>query len=297
MFAPSAQNFFGKLFYLTEALVICTLARFKVPWRYIFLSGGIIFMALMHTRNLLMFYLIATVPVAYALKNFSVEKFLQGKVLPKIVFLLPLAVNTIIVTMILKEGLDNLSALPKILFAVTTLFMLYTLLVVRLEGRILHPKLLPKKILSLSITAIIVCGIYLLSLSNDNNKTDGDYTQAIKFLLRSERPENISLYVSQGGGGLAGSFGIRYYIDSRSEVFIKANNGQKDIFREYIDFVTGKLYYKDFFNRYKFTHIIVTNNEPFIFDQLSQDRDFRVVYESEHVDGYNVIRCKVFVPR
>lgn len=299
MFAPSAQDFTGKFFYLTEALVIFALAKFKVPWRYIFLSGGIIFMALMHARNLLIFYLIATVPVAYALRDLTPEKFLSGKILPKLVFLLPLAVNTAMITMTLSDNsFQKLNVLIQILFAVTTLFVLYTVLVVRVEGRILHPQILPRKIFSLFVTAFIISGIYMSTLSNSNSKIEGPYTQAIKFLLRSERPEDIALYAPQGAGGLAGSFGIRYYIDSRSEVFIKANNGRKDIFREYVDLCSGKLYYKDFFNRYKFTHIIVTNKEqPFIFDQLSRDKDFRVIYESEHVDGYDVTRCKIFVAK
>ena len=119
----------------------------------------------------------------------------------------------------------------------------------------------------------------------------------VKFLLRTERPENISLYAGQGVGGLAGSFGIKYYIDSRSEVFIKENNGRKNIFEEYLNFKDGKINYKNFFGRYNFTHIILTSGEPFLFDELSSDKNFRVIYESERVDGSNVIRCKVFVPK
>ena len=61
--------------------------------------------------------------------------------------------------------------------------------------------------------------------------------------------------------------------------------------------MNGKLNYKDFFNRYDFTHIILTNNSPFLFDQLSADKDFRVIYESEHVEGHSLVRCKVFVPK
>ena len=57
------------------------------------------------------------------------------------------------------------------------------------------------------------------------------------------------------------------------------------------------IYYKDFFARYDFTHIIVTTDEPFIYEQISRDKDFRVIYESERVDGYTVKRLKVFIPR
>lgn len=254
-------------------------------------------MAVMHLRNGLLFYLIATLPAAYAWKNFAPEKFFKGRILPTTLLLFLLAVNVIIIVQILNDGFDKISLPLKIFFAATSAVIFHTLLIVKAEGRILHPNILPRKILSLFVTAIIVCGIYFLAIGAGKKNPPHPYTQAIEFLLRSERPENISLYVNQGIGGLAGSYGIRYYIDSRSEVFIAANNGRKNIFAEYLDFRTGKISYKDFFSRYNFTHIITTTDEPFLFDELSHDKNFRVIYESEHVDGSNVTRCKIFVPR
>jgi len=297
MHTPSAHGFSGKCFYAAEAFMIFSLARFKVPWRYIFLSGGITFMAIMHGRNLILFYLLATFPLAYIWHNFSLEKFKLKRVPMMILCFLLITANTAVNTVLLKEGFDDLSLSLKILLFATIIFILYILLLLKVEGRILHPTILPRKNLSLLVTFIIASGIFIASLNTNKTKLDETYSDAIKFLLRTERPENISLYANQGIGGLAGSFGIKYYIDSRSEVFLPANNGQKDIFKEYLDFSNGKIYYKDFFNRYDFTHIIVTSDEEaFLFSQLSDDKNFRVIYESEHVEGYEVIRCRIFVP-
>ena len=160
----------------------------------------------------------------------------------------------------------------------------------------MHPTILPRKVLSLFVTAMFVVGIFLTTINYDK-EIEGDFTAAMKFLLKSERPENISLYAAQGYGGMAGMFGVKYYIDSRSEGFLPENNGQKNILAEYLAFNNGKLNYKDFFARYDFTHIFITNAQPFIFDELSADKNFRVIYESERVEGYNVVRCKVFVPK
>ena len=302
MFTPSAHVWEGKIFYLTEALIIFALARCKPPWRYVLLSGGIIFLAVMHWRNQLPFYLLATVPLAYAWKDFSLGKIsarTDGKfrALLTALLLLLLIVGTGAIALTLQDGFNELNLPIKILFSATTLFMLYNLLVVKVEGRILHPTLLPRKILSLFIGVLIVGEIFLLTFDENRRPPPDTCTRALEFLLRTERPENISLYVGQGFGGLAGSFGIRYYIDSRSEVFIDANNGRKNIFAEYVDFTSGKLNYKDFFSRYKFTHIILMSDTPFLFDELSADKNFRVVYESERVDGSKVVRCKVFVPK
>ncbi|MBR3051400.1 MAG: hypothetical protein IKG61_08125 [Selenomonadaceae bacterium] len=297
MHSPTAQSFRGKFFYLTETLLIFSLARFKVPWRYIFLSGGITFMALMHGRNLPLFYFLATFPLAYVWRELTTEKIFKQRALSLGLFFLLIAANTAIVITVLKEDFAKIPAPLETLFAISMLAMIYNVLVLRLEKTLFHPTILPRKILSLIVNLFIVSGIFFFVLAAEKTKPPETYTAAINFILRTERPENISLYAEQGIGGLAGSFGIKYYIDSRSEVFLAANNGQKDIFEEYIDFSRGKINYKDFFRRYDFTHIILTNDTPFIFDELSGDKNFRVIYESERVDGTQVTRCKVFVPK
>lgn len=300
----TAHVFRGKIFYATEALIIFSLARCKVPWRFVLLSGGLIYLSLMHQRNIMLFYLLATVALADAWKNFSPEKIFspddenysnRGAML--LIFFLLLFVNTIVVTLTISDAFDKLPAPIKIFFAAATLFMIYTVLAVKLNGRILHPKILPRKNLSLMIAAIIVCGIFSATLDETSKSPPKTLTRAIEFILRDESPENVRLYVDQGGGGLAGEFGIKYYIDSRSEVFLKVNNGRADIFAEYVDFKSGKINYREFFARYKFTHIILTSETPFLFDEMSADKNFRVIYESERVDGSEVVRCKVFVPK
>lgn len=293
MFPTSAYNTSGKIFFALAALLIFTFAKVKVPWRYVFLSGGITLMALMHMRSLVLFDVLATVPLAFAWRNFSVPKFGAG--LPTILFTVLTFVNVALLTTLIDDGLNKVPAPLEVLMFAAAGVMLYTLLIVKLEGRILHPQILPRKILPLFVSATIFSGIFLATLDDDRDASDKTFTDAIKFILRTDAPENVRLYVNQGGGGLAGSFGVKYYIDSRSEVFIPANNGRKDILTEYVDFTDGRIRYDDFFARYDFTHIILTSDEPFLFDALSRDKNFRVIYESERVDGYNVRRCKVFV--
>ena len=283
MATPTAHGFQGKCFFLTETFLIFSLARGKVPWRYIFLSGGITFMTIMHGRNLPLFYFLATFPLAYVWKNFSFEKFSAQRWPMTIVTFLLVFANTGVIVALFKECLDDLSTPLKILSAAATLYILYVLL---------HSTEWTEQ-------TIIFYGFSAMDtlLTSNQKPPPQTYTDAIKFLLRTERPENISLYAGQGVGGLAGHFGIKYYIDSRSEVFLKANNGQKDIFDEYLDFTGGKINYKEFFGRYNFTHILISSENAFLFDELSADKNFRVVYESEHAEGSKIVRCKVFVPK
>ena len=295
MLPPSAHDTSGKIFFALAAFMIFSFAKVGAPWRYVFLSGGITFMALMHTRSLVLFDVLATVPLAFMWRNFRVPKLGAG--LPTILFAVLTFVNVALFTTLLDDGLAKVPLPLEMLMFAAAGVMLYTLLVVRLEGRILHPQILPRKILPLFVSATIFSGIFLATLDSDRDASDKTFTAAIKFILRTNAPENIRLYVNQGGGGLAGSFGVKYYIDSRSEVFISANNGRKNILAEYVDFTGGRIRYDDFFARYKFTHIILTSDEAFLFDELSRDKNFRVIYESERVDGYNVRRCKIFTPK
>ncbi|MBR3745450.1 MAG: hypothetical protein IKN27_00635 [Selenomonadaceae bacterium] len=303
MYAPSAQTVGGKIFYAAEALMIFTFARVKLPWRYVFLSGGLTFLALLHERNLLLFYFAATFPLACAWQNFSVEKiFPHDENFPNrlpltILFFLLVFVNTVMVTLILQDGLSELSALLKILFFISALLLLYNLLVFKREGSLLHPAILPRKNFSLLITALIVCAIFSVTLADKKDDTDEILTPAIEFILQSERPENISLWIGQGGGGLAGRFGLKYYIDSRAEVFLPTNSGlEKNILKEYLDLITGKIYYADFFSRYDFTHIIVTDEMPLLFNALNRDENFKAIYERKHVGEDKIVNCKIFVP-
>ena len=41
----------------------------------------------------------------------------------------------------------------------------------------------------------------------------------------------------------------------------------------------------------------MTSDKPFLFDELSRDKAFRVIYESEQARGADIVRCKVFVPK
>ena len=296
MQTPLAHDLRGKIFYLSEAVLIFSMARVKVPLRYIFLSGGITFLAIMHERNLILFYLLATFPLAYAWKNFNFKNFLSLNVMTVLFFLL-LTVNTVFIVKIFQYGFWNLKLPIKILFVSELLFLAFNLLIAKVNRRILHPKLLPKKNLSMFLVALVLGGIFSATLKFSDKESDEIYTNAFKVLLEHERPENISLYATQSYGGLAGMFGIKYYIDSRAEVFLPANNGQKNILEEYRDLLCGKLYYADFFARYNFTHIIVTNKDYILYEPLSRDKNFRVIYESELVKGREVIRCKIFVPK
>ena len=298
MRTPSAHGLGGKIFYATAALTIFAAAKSHAPWRYVLLGGGLMYLAVMHWRNVMLFFLAGTLPIAWAARNFSAEKFFGNRFRPLMMatFFMLLAANTLMITLTLQD-VDKVPAPLMILFAAALMSVLWILFAVKAESRVLHPTILPRKNFLLLMTALVVCGIFIATFDDKRLPPPKTVTDAIGFILRTERPEDVSLYVEQGYGGLAGEFGVRYYIDSRSEVFLKANNARADILAEYTDFMDGRINYRDFFARYKFTHIILTSEEPFLLDELTADKSFRVIYESERAEGSAVVRCKVFVPK
>ena len=201
MGTPTAHALQGKCFYVVEAFLIFSLARKKIPWRYVFLCGGITSMAIMHARNLVPFYFLATFPLAHVWHDFTLEKFKSNRALMTALVFLLVSANTAVIVPFLQYEFGKVFLPLKILFFATMLFMLYNLLVLKVEGRILYPTLLPRKVLSLLATLFIVSGIFITTVAASNSKLPCPYTDAIKFLLRTERPENILLYTPQGAGG------------------------------------------------------------------------------------------------
>ena len=63
------------------------------------------------------------------------------------------------------------------------------------------------------------------------------------------------------------------------------------------DMLSGKIYYADFFARYDFTHIVVTDEMPLVFNALSRDENFTVVYKRKHVGDKKTVTCKIFFPK
>ena len=70
-------------------------------------------------------------------------------------------------------------------------------------------------------------------------------------------------------------WGIRNW---RAEVFLKDNNKHSDVFIEYISLQSGEIQYKEFLNKYNFTHILV-NETDLLYVYLSEDENYSVFYE------------------
>jgi hypothetical protein len=82
--------------------------------------------------------------------------------------------------------------------------------------------------------------------------------------------------------------GLRPYIDPRAEVFVKKNNGQRDVMKEYYELQYGQRYYKEVIEHYHFTHLLISS-EDILHAYLPHDAAFELIYEDS---AYLIYRSK-----
>ena len=103
---------------------------------------------------------------------------------------------------------------------------------------------------------------------------------AVRYIKSNLDLSTIRLYNSYDTGGYIEFSGIRSFIDSRAEIFTRKLNGKEEIFRDYCDALTGKLYYSDLIAKYSFTHLLV-NKEELMSHCLQHDQRFIVVFQDK----------------
>ncbi len=81
-------------------------------------------------------------------------------------------------------------------------------------------------------------------------------------------------------GGFIEYHGIKTFIDSRCEIFLKSVNKKEDIFASYVDFTSGRLHYKDLIKKYDITHVLM-RKEDAISIYLMHEEDYETLYSDE----------------
>ncbi len=104
---------------------------------------------------------------------------------------------------------------------------------------------------------------------------------ATNYLLKHADKEKSVIYTGYDDGGYLEYYGFKPYIDPRAEVFLKANNHQKDIFKEYYQLQRGYLLPKTFLKRYNFTHFVVEKKD-IVRQEISQDNNYQLVYKDQY---------------
>ena len=129
------------------------------------------------------------------------------------------------------------------------------------------------------LVAVLFLGIMPIGLilSSDGVLMKYSMQEGIDYLLENEDADQVRLYCAYGECTYAEYMGLKPYMDSRAEVFIKENNQQADILDEMFYLQNYALDYHDFLDKYQFTHLLVTEDD-YLYQLLLHDSDYEVFF-------------------
>ena len=99
--------------------------------------------------------------------------------------------------------------------------------------------------------------------------------------------KTLKVYTGFDYGGFVEYRGYKPYIDPRMEVFVKANNGKEDIFKEWYDLSNGDIKKRDFLDKYDFDFLITLESEK-LYEPESDK--YTMILEKKEDDGGSGIR-------
>lgn len=140
-------------------------------------------------------------------------------------------------------------------------------------------------ILTVFICAVVVFGITSKYQAEQETGHKPQEAAAVDYLLQHADTGKTVLYTDYNTGAYAEFMGFKAYLDARAEVFVLANNKKEDVYLEFLKLQNGALYYKDFLDKYHFTHLLVSKTDM-LYTYLPHDDAYKLAYEDENYCVY-----------
>ena len=293
---PTANTIFGAAFFIFSIMLTVAFSKKNLPLRYFFLTFGLMFLASQATRGIFLFLMLGTFPLACALKDWHpFDKIFN---LPHKLFI-PLFLLCIAefykVYLVAENSIQEMHLPAKIIFTLAIIFLVCFIFFYRLEGKLFSEEIfiLRRKPLIALATLQLIIFFTLIILLTPIFKYE-PYKAAADFLLTKNRAEDIILWTGFNSGGYFEFRGIKNYIDARPEIFALSNNHKEDIIVDYLKLHNGELDYKEFFSRYNFTHIFITTEDLIPYLMISQDKNYKLLFEYDFPEDKG--HGRIFVP-
>jgi len=158
------------------------------------------------------------------------------------------------------------------------------------HSNVTNKTLLLRKILITLIVLLLPISFY--TTYNSNNIYRNEYkllNNTINFIVSKKALSKVKLYTDYNTGGMAEFRGLSVFMDPRAEIFVKGNNNKSDVLSEYFGLQSGTLYYKDFLDKYKFTHLLLTKSD-ILYIYLQHDSDYKSVYSNDKYILYETVK-------
>ena len=141
-----------------------------------------------------------------------------------------------------------------------------------------------KCIFNSSVLAVI---FLLIIVGTDSFVFTYRYKEGIDYLLEREKASDITLYTRYNDGGYPEWSGIKCYIDPRAEVFLKKNNKREDVIEEYYLLQNGELNIEEFLEKYKFSHLLITEND-YMYDKINNIDNYELIYQNKSISEFSI---------
>lgn len=140
------------------------------------------------------------------------------------------------------------------------------------------------------LIVLFVGGYGYFVYDRDLKEENVNYLHNLVDYLDSIASKDIKLYTDYDNGGYLQYRGYKTYLDPRAEVFLKANNKKADVMVEFYKLQYGKINYKDFFDKYNFDYLVVSEYD-ILYNFI--DSGYEIVYEDK-VDDYNKSKYRIY---
>jgi len=138
------------------------------------------------------------------------------------------------------------------------------------------------------LSVIIIYTPFTKKYDYTDNMNEFRPIKAIEYLKNNTDVSKIRLYNDYNTGGYIEFCGIKAFIDSRAEIFLKSFNKKDDIIIDYLDMKRSKLHYMKFIEKYNFSHFLVSKDDS-LDTYLREDKNFQKVYEDNLFKIYRKI--------
>ena len=169
------------------------------------------------------------------------------------------------------------------LFVIASLFplsYLYKNKIPNIDIERFIPKKLKKSVIILFLSMLIFATIFT------EKNFYPDAKEPVDYIVKHYDVEKVKLYNYFNDGSYTIYKGLKGNIDCRAEVFLKKNNHKKDIYKEIVDLKNGIIYYNDYLEKYKFTHLLVSKKDH-IYDKLRKNSyNYTLIKSYDYYDIY-----------
>lgn len=135
------------------------------------------------------------------------------------------------------------------------------------------------KLVTLTAICITIIGFAPRHTEKDIYDKYGS-VNAVDYMVQHLDTNHIRLFNDYDVGNFLEFKGIKTFIDTRADVFLKSNNKKADILNDYMDTLIGRIHYKDFLDMYEFSHLL-TIRGSLMDTYLSRDSTILLLYEDE----------------